>query len=85
MKIYYSSKFAREYKKLPKRVKLMAEKKEKIFRQDPFDKRLKPHKLTGKLSSFWSFSVGYKYRLIFEFKTKNIIWFHSIGSHAIYR
>jgi mRNA-degrading endonuclease YafQ of YafQ-DinJ toxin-antitoxin module len=85
MKIYYSSKFAREYKKLPPKIKLLAEKKEKIFRQNPFDPRLKSHKLTGKLQEFWSFSIDYKHRIIFELIDAQTVWFHSAGSHQIYR
>ncbi len=84
MKIYYSSKFAKEYRKLPKKIKLVAEKREKLFRQDPFSSQLKTHKLTGKLKDYWSFSIDYQYRIIFEFVGKDMIWFHSIGTHAIY-
>lgn len=47
MKIVYSSKFIREYKKLPSLVKDQAEQKEKLFREDPFDPRLRTHKLKG--------------------------------------
>ncbi|MEK7514111.1 MAG: type II toxin-antitoxin system mRNA interferase toxin, RelE/StbE family [Patescibacteria group bacterium] len=85
MKLYYSGKFAKEYKKLPGKIKRQAEKKEKIFRENPFDPRLKTHKLTGKLQEFWSFSVDYQHRIIFEFKSEKIIWFHSVGTHQIYR
>lgn len=85
MKIYYSSKFAREYKRLPKRVKLLAEKKEIIFRKNPFDPRLKTHKLSGKLKDYYSFSIDFQTRIIFEFRDKNTIWFHSVGTHEIYR
>ncbi|MCX6816584.1 MAG: type II toxin-antitoxin system mRNA interferase toxin, RelE/StbE family [Candidatus Beckwithbacteria bacterium] len=85
MKIYYSTKFAKEYKKLPLKIKILAEKKEKIFRQNPLDHRLKTHKLTGKLQEFWSFSINFQYRLIFEFIDSQTIWFHSIGTHQIYR
>lgn len=85
MTIYYSSKFAKEYKKLPLKVKLLAEKREKIFRTDPFDPQLKTHKLTGKLKEYYSFSIDYQYRIIFEFADKNTIWFHSIGTHEIYK
>lgn len=84
MKIYYSSKFEKEYKKLPKKVKLSAETKEKVFRKDPFAPSLKSHKLTGKLKNYWSFSIDFKYRIIFEFASKDIIWFHSVGTHQIY-
>jgi len=85
MKIYYSSKFAKEYKRLPKTVKIAAEKKEAIFRKDPFDPQLKTHKLTGKLKEYYSFSIDYQYRIIFELIKKDIVWFHSVGTHEIYK
>jgi len=85
MKIYYSSKFAREYKKLPLKVKLSAEKREKVFRKDPFNPQLKTHKLTGKLKTYYSFSLDFHYRIIFEFVEKDEVWFHSVGTHDIYK
>jgi len=85
MKIYYSSKFEREYKKLPKYIKELAEEKEKIFRNNPFDPRLNTHKLSGRLKEFWAFSIDSKYRTIFEFIEKDIVWFHLIGDHSIYQ
>jgi len=85
MRIYYSSKFAKEYKRLPKKVKIIAEKKETIFRKDPFDTQLKTHKLSGKLKEYHSFSIDYQYRIIFEFTEKNIVWFHSVGTHEVYK
>jgi addiction module RelE/StbE family toxin len=85
MKIYYSSKFAKEYKRLGHKTKLLAEKQEKIFRQNPHDPRLKTHRLTGKLKSFWSFSIDRQHRVIFEFAKKDLVHFHSVGSHQIYR
>lgn len=81
MKIVYSPRFAKNYKKLPIRIKLLAEKREKIFRNNPYDPRLKTHRLTGKLNGFWSFSVDYKTRIIFEIKSEDEIWFLAIGSH----
>jgi len=85
MKIYYSSKFSKEYKNLPLKIKRKAEQKEKIFRKNPFDKRLKTHKLSGALKDFWAFSIDQKYRIVFEFTEKDIIWFHSAGDHSIYK
>ncbi|PIS34531.1 MAG: type II toxin-antitoxin system mRNA interferase toxin, RelE/StbE family [Parcubacteria group bacterium CG08_land_8_20_14_0_20_43_9] len=84
VKIFYSSKFAREYRKLPLSAKKTAEKKEKIFRENPFDSKLKTHKLKGGLRDFWSFSIDRKYRIIFEFATEEKVWFHSVGAHDIY-
>ena len=85
MKIYYSSKFSREYRKLSLNIKNLAEKKEKIFRKNPFDLQLNTHKLKGNLKVFLSFSINQKYRIIFEFIDFNTVWFHSIGDHNIYK
>ena len=85
MQIIYSSKFTREYKKLPWHVKKIAEQKEEVFRENVFHPSLKTHKLTGNLQGFWSFSIDYKYRIIFEFADEKIIYFHSVGTHAIYQ
>ena len=86
MEIIYSPKFTRAYKKLPTRIKNIAEEQENLFREDPFDPKLKTHKLKGKLNSFLSFFIGYKYRIIFEFaKDKKTVYFHSVGDHDIYQ
>lgn len=84
MKILYLPKFAREYKKLPAKIKDLTEKREKLFRQNPFDPRLKTHKLSGDLSGFWSFSIDYKYRIIFDFASDETVRFYSVGDHDIY-
>jgi len=85
MEIIYSFKFVREYKKLPEKIKKLAEESEPFFRNDPFDPKLKTHKLKGRLDGFLSFSIGYKYRIIFEFgSNKKTVYFHSVGNHDIY-
>lgn len=84
-RIYYTSKFARNFKKLPVNVRGKAAEREKIFRKDPFDKRLKTHKLRGPLKDFYSFSIGYKYRILFSFEDKNEVTFIDVGTHQIYR
>ena len=85
MDIFYTTKFSREYKKLPEQIKNIAEKQEQIFRQNPFSPVLKTHKLGGKLKEFWSFSIGYKYRIIFEFGKNETVNFLLIGTHEIYQ
>lgn len=66
-------------------LKKLAEEKEKIFRQNPHDIRLITHALQNKLKGYWSFSIDYQHRIIFEFVNENTIWFHSVGSHDIYK
>ncbi|PIU28753.1 type II toxin-antitoxin system mRNA interferase toxin, RelE/StbE family [Candidatus Woesebacteria bacterium CG07_land_8_20_14_0_80_44_9] len=85
MKIYYSSKFASKYRKLPQQVKILMREKQDIFFKNPFDPKLKTHKLAGKLKGFWSFSIDKKYRIRFEFLGKQTIRLHSVGTHNIYR
>ncbi len=85
MQIIYSPQFQREYKLLPDIVKTKAEKMEKIFRNNPFDNRLKTHKLSGRLMGFWSFSIDYRYRIVFEFLDGKTTIFHIVGDHSIYK
>lgn len=84
MKIFYHPRFKRAYKKLPIELKSKAEIKEKLFRDDLFSPSLDTHKLHGKLKNQWSFSVGKKYRILFQFYGQDII-FLDIGDHEIYR
>ena len=84
MRIFYTKKFEREYKKVSRELKLKAETREIIFKKNPHNKVLKTHKLSGELNNLWSFSVDYKNRIIFEFVDNDTVFFHSIGDHDIY-
>lgn len=85
MEIIYSSGFVKEYRRLPIKIRLLAEKKEKIFLTDPYTRSLKDHALTGKLLGRWSFSVNYQYRILFRFVDRQTVWFIDIGTHDIYK
>ncbi len=84
MKILVLPKFIRQFKKLPPEIKKSAVQKENIFRQNPFDPRLKTHKLQGELEGFWSFSVSYSHRIIFDFTDQETVQFYMIGDHDVY-
>ncbi len=86
MKIYYLSRFIRAYRKLSIEIKGKVYEVEEIFRKDPFDPRLKTHKLSGGLKGKLAFSVDYQTRIIFRFDEKNaqIVYFESIGDHSLY-
>ena len=83
MRIRYSPKFSRQYKKLPQEVRENAERRERIFRKNPFDPRLKTHKLHGSDEGFMAFSVNYSFRIIFSFEEDEVV-FYEIGDHDIY-
>ena len=85
MDIIYTAEFIRIFKKLPLEVKKEAIKKEAIFKINPFDARLKTHKLSGKLKDFSAFSISFLYRIICEFGKNKIVYFHSVGNYDIYK
>ena len=65
MNISYSPEFARCFKKLSRELKLKALEKEKIFRKDYHNPRLKTHKLSGKLAGRLAFWIDFKTRIVF--------------------
>lgn len=83
-KIHYTTHFARKAADLPTKLKSEIKKREAIFRKNPFDSRLKTHKLKGKLKNLWSFSLTFKHRVIFEFVAKNEVLFFDVGGHELY-
>ena len=53
-----------------------------IFQKNPFDPRLKTHRLAGQLQGLWSFSIDYDIRVVFSFAERNKALFVDIGTHA---
>ena len=84
MKLIFHTKFHKQYNKLSSDIKELTETKLNIFIVDPYDSRLKTHKLHGQFFGFWAFSVNYEYRIIFKFVEKDQIWIYQIGKHDIY-
>lgn len=84
MEVSFSSPFKRAFKKRIKgNVDLEARFWQRVdqFTVDPFDPRLKTHKLSGKLKEFWSFSIEYDERVLFYFTEDEKAVFVDIGSH----
>lgn len=85
MKVYTSRQFNNSFKKLPKDIQQTAIKKDLLFRNHPYAKQLKTHKLKGKLSKFWSYSIKYNYKIVFEFIDDETVIYQDIGTHEIYK
>ncbi len=81
MNLFASEKFKRKYKKLPKAVKLKAEKQEEIFLTNPFDPRLDMHKLHGKDKDHWAYSVDRRIRIKFAFFDDSTVLYLDVGTH----
>ena len=82
--ILWDQKFKRAYKR---KVRDNKELKEKfwasmgLFSKNPFDPRLRTHRLTGRLEGLWALSVSHDCRLIFSFMSHQEILLVDIGSH----
>lgn len=85
IRVYPTSRFKKSYQKLPAQIKEKAEKREEVFISNPFDKRLKTHKLKGKLKDYLSYSLDKDYRISFRFINKTKVIYFDIGTHAIYK
>lgn len=83
--IYYSKKFIKKFKKLPKNIIDIAITKEKILKNNPLHPSLRLHELHGKFKGSWSISLNNNYRIIFERDSNGDILFISIGKHDIYK
>ncbi len=85
--LVWTKTFVRAYKRSTQRHPELAADIEQVLRlliQDPFDPKLRSHKLKGKLSGTWACSVGHDVRLIFEFvqgSDKEDILLIEIGTH----
>jgi addiction module RelE/StbE family toxin len=85
MEIEYSPKFLKQFKKLSKEANKSALKCEKLFRVNPFDPKLKTHKLHGTMREYWAFSISHSYRIGFTFIDSHLVRFHAVGTHDIYK
>lgn len=81
MKIYPSSGFLRKFEKLPEIIKAKARHREAIFMLNPFDPQLETHKLHGKQSYKWSYSIDYHYRIVFVFLKNGDVLYTDVGAH----
>jgi len=83
--IHYTSDFKKSYQKLPQKIQRLVDKKDLWFRKNPFDSRLKTHKLKGELKGYWSYSVTRGYRILFRFAGADEVICFDVGTHEIYR
>lgn len=83
--VLYKPTFIRQYKKFSSALQLEVKEKIELFRTDPKHSFLKTHKLKGRLKGFWSFSVNYEYRIVFQYESKNSAALLAIGTHDVYK
>lgn len=84
--IRYAPEFRRRYQELPPAVQKKAERREALFRSNPFHPSLQTEKLKPKEKEYWSFRIDPSYRILFRFADDGAILFMTCGHHNwIYR
>ena len=84
MHVAYTRAFFKRLNRYEKDFQEMVSEKIEEFSHLENHKRLKVHKLHGKFSNCFSFSVNFKTRIIFEYLSKDEVALLSIGDHEIY-
>lgn len=89
MEIQFSSNFQKAFKKAPHYIQVALQKKIKVFRHDPYDRKLRNHKLKGSYSAYRSIDITGDWRGIYrEIKQDDnvVAFFHELGTHSqLYR
>ena len=85
MEVSFSSSFKKAFKKRVKSTEFESDFwfRLELFTNDPFDIKLKTHKLSGKLKDLRGFTLDYDLRIVFYFtkdKPKKAV-FVDIGTH----
>lgn len=85
MEVHITQRFWRRFKKLPPLLRKEALQRIEEFQDSQRHPYLNIHKLHGKLKDRWSFSVNYRYRVVFmwEKKGESAILL-AIGDHNVY-
>ena len=82
--IIYAPHFTRKFKRLPEKLQEETLTKIEAFKDVKNHGALKVHKLRGHFTGCFSFSVNYKFRIVFEYVSKDEVALLSIGDHKIY-
>jgi len=85
MEIEYKPTFIRQYACFGDPLKEEIKEKIELFKNEKNHKQLKAQKLRGKLSRYYSFSVNYKYRIVFVYQPKSRAALLAIGDHDVYK
>ena len=86
--LIWSNTFLKAFKRLMRKhpnLRKEVEETLELLMQDPFMPQLETHKLKGKLLGSWACSIGYNFRIIFDFveskQNENDIFLITMGTH----
>lgn len=82
MKISYSKKFLKEFKKCPPKIKQALKKRLQLFVTTPDAVILNNHQLSGQLKNYHSINVTGDWRALFILEKDDEVIFMNIGTHS---
>jgi len=85
IKILFKPTFLKQVNELEKDLVEEVFEKIELFKDRKNHKILKIHKLHGKLSGHFSFSVNYSFRIVFKYDEDDNAIFLDIGDHDLYK
>lgn len=85
IEIIYAPIFIKSFKRLENNLQEEVLEKIELFKNTFNHNKLKVHKLNGVYSKCYSFSVNYKYRIVFQYESKNKVAMLAVGDHYIYK
>jgi len=85
IEVLFKPSFVRQFKILEPELQEEVLEKIEVFRDSKNHKLLKVHKLHGRLARFYSFSVNYKFRIVFNYPDKEKAVLLAIGDHEVYK
>lgn len=84
MHVTYLPKFIKKFNTLPQQLQDEVVEKIELFKDSKNHESLRVHKLHGRFKDCYSFSVNYKYRIIFTWTSDTEASLLAIGDHSIY-
>lgn len=85
VQIMFLPRFLKEMKRLERALQEEAVEKIGLFKDSANHRALKVHRLHGPLKGRYSFSINYRYRIVFKYISKSEVAFLTVGDHAIYQ
>ncbi len=85
MESQFSRDFQKTYRKTPHSIQIAFQKRLQIFRSDPYDPRLRNHKLKGEYGIYRSIDVTGDWRALYrELKEEDSLtaFFDKLGTHS---
>lgn len=82
MTIRYSKKFKKQYKKLSPKLQQKTKASIKLWAHAPNDESLRLHRLSGKMSRFYSIDITGDVRALYEIVNGDVYMYQMAGTHS---